>query len=92
MQNRPKNKTQCSVFLKYTRITPAFATPITQTNVKISALYRIQAKESDPHFQMSHVFTSIQKTGSPRPENSHSEVPGTGKPVLTYQLYKLSIM
>lgn len=60
MQNRPKNKTQCSVFLKYTRITPAFATPITQTNVKISALYRIQAKESDPHFQMSHVFTSIQ--------------------------------
>ena len=44
MQNRPKNKTQCSVFLKYTRITPAFATPITQTNVKISALYRIQAK------------------------------------------------
>ena len=29
VQNRPKNKTQCSVFLKYTRITPAFATPIT---------------------------------------------------------------
>lgn len=35
---------------------------------------------------------SIQKTGSPRPENSHSEVPGTGKPVLTYQLYTLNIM
>ena len=84
MQNRPKNTTQCSVFLKYTRITPAFATPITQTNVKISALYRIQAKESDPHFQMSHVFTSIQKPTprapktpiqkSPEPENRFSNI------------------
>ena len=35
---------------------------------------------------------SIQKTGSPRPENSHSEVPGTGKPVFEYQIYKLYIM